>query len=273
MKICIIWVCLDKLENGGVHMDKKMFNKSSNFFKKEGFYVILFVCLCVVATVAAVAAKNSSHVKNAPINNEKVDSAKNNPSISMANSNDKELNEHIDAKAVQGTKPQNVKIEVPKNGAGVSKNTSSTSSKTNTKVTMTKPVEGLLARQFSKGELVYYDSVKEYMTNDGIDIKADLGKPVVAAFDGVVEDVTYDRDGEKVVLKHNNGLKTVYSNLDENVAVKKGNSIKAGSQIGKVGKTSNYCAYEKYGDHLHFEVMNGNDFVDPTAYVQYDAVK
>ena len=44
-------------------MDKKLFNKSSNFLKREGFYVILFVCLCIVATVAAVTSKNNKIVK------------------------------------------------------------------------------------------------------------------------------------------------------------------------------------------------------------------
>ena len=48
-------------------MDKKLFNKTLNFFKKEGFYVILFVCLCIVATVAVITAKNNKHINNPPV--------------------------------------------------------------------------------------------------------------------------------------------------------------------------------------------------------------
>jgi len=40
-------------------MDKKANKKTLNFFKKEGFYVILFVCLWLVATVAAITAKKN----------------------------------------------------------------------------------------------------------------------------------------------------------------------------------------------------------------------
>ena len=47
-------------------MDKRLFDKSSNFFKKEGFYVILFVCLCIVATIAAVTARNNKTVTKPP---------------------------------------------------------------------------------------------------------------------------------------------------------------------------------------------------------------
>ena len=48
-------------------MDKRLFDKSSNFFKKEGFYVILFVCLCIVATIAAVTARNNKTVTKPPV--------------------------------------------------------------------------------------------------------------------------------------------------------------------------------------------------------------
>lgn len=259
-------------------MDKKMFNKSSNFFKKEGFYVILFVCLCVVATIAAVAARNSGHVKNAPINNEQTQVEPKNPTVSMGNStisNDK--NEPADAKAVQGAKPENANIVVPKDGAKASSTSTGTkassTSKTNSTAAMVKPVDGVLARPFSNGEAVYWDSISAWRENNGIDIKADLGKPVVAAWDGVVEDVGFDREGEEVVLKHNNGLETVYANLDENVLVTKGASVKAGTELGTVGRTCNYSAYEKYGDHLHFEVLKGTAYEDPVKYVKYEAMK
>lgn len=53
-KICIFYYPLDKLQIGGVHMDNKSNKSLSNFFKKEGFYLILFICLCIVATVAVI---------------------------------------------------------------------------------------------------------------------------------------------------------------------------------------------------------------------------
>jgi hypothetical protein len=97
-------------------MDKKMFNKSSNFFKREGFYVILFICLCIVATVAVVATRNSNHVKNTPIKNEvnKQGSSNGNKSkLALDNSTDKSKEDVADAKQVQG-KVQKADIRDPR---------------------------------------------------------------------------------------------------------------------------------------------------------------
>ncbi len=55
---------MDKNTNGGVCMDKNANNKTLNFFKKEGFYVILFVCLCIVATVASITANNNKKISS-----------------------------------------------------------------------------------------------------------------------------------------------------------------------------------------------------------------
>ena len=55
---------MDKNTNGGVCMDKKSNNKTLNFFKKEGFYVVLFICLCIVATVASISASNNKKLSS-----------------------------------------------------------------------------------------------------------------------------------------------------------------------------------------------------------------
>ena len=55
---------MDKNTNGGVCMDKNSNNKTINFFKKEGFYVVLFICLCIVATVASISASNNKKLSS-----------------------------------------------------------------------------------------------------------------------------------------------------------------------------------------------------------------
>jgi len=42
------------------------FNKFKQFIKKEGFYVVLFVCLCAVATVAAITAGGNKDTASKP---------------------------------------------------------------------------------------------------------------------------------------------------------------------------------------------------------------
>lgn len=253
-KICIFCYSLDKLQKGGVHMDKKFSNKAINFLKKEGFYVILFICLCIVATVALLTAKNNKEQsaelqKSQAIEQKQVKQtakADKNPSSSYDN-----------ALQVKENSQANAEKEASK---GVS-NSMSTS--------FQKPVEGVIARGFSE-DPVYWNSTGTYRPNLGYDIQTDLGKPVFAAMDGKVEAVnTATQDGVEVILDHQNGLKTIYSNLDPNVKVSAGQTVKKGAVIGIVGKTTLRSAYEKYGNHLHFAVLKGKEFVDPGKYIKY----
>ncbi|OFI01408.1 stage II sporulation protein Q [Clostridium acetireducens DSM 10703] len=232
-------------------MDNK--NNKSNFFKKEGFYVILFVCLCVVATIAVITTKNSRHAKrNIPVKQEVVSKNESKKDIAQEPSVDY----------------QNA-LQVKENNKNSNNEKVSTEVSASTDMNFIKPVEGKLARGYSE-QPVYWKSTDSYRANLGIDIKCELGAAVVASMDGVVEQINKNtEDGIQIILKHPNGLKTVYSNLDPKVKVAQGNKVKKGDQIGIVGKTTLRSAYETYGEHLHFEVLKGNVRVDPTRYIKY----
>ncbi len=248
-------------------MDKKFFSKTSNFLKKEGFYVILFICLCIVATVAAVTSRTAKP-KNPPVVNDTAINDSKNTGTGLIT--EEPTVDYPGATQVkETTKPNtsaNTGITVPKNGAATVSKTVDTN--------FAKPVEGTLARAYSE-DPVWSDSTETWRPNFGIDIKADLGKDVAAALDGKVEEVGESKlgYGREVVINHQNGLKTVYSNLDSNVLVTKGKAVKKGEKIGKVGNTTNRTGYEKYGSHLHFAVLKGKDYVDPARYIKYDAAK
>lgn len=239
-------------------MDKRLFDKSSNFFKKEGFYVILFVCLCVVATIAAVTARNNKTVTKPPVVQEntvkKAEVATNKPEAQSTEV----------PNAIQVKKENEAKISVPKDGAA------STAVSKTADYTFVKPVEGQYATTFSTG-LVKCQTIGTYKTNNGIEIKADVNSKVTSVLDGKVEAVNNDRTelGQYVVINHQNGLKTVYANLKEDVKVKVGDTVKKGQVIGYVGKTRQSYSNEYYGDHLHFQVINGGKYVDPAKYVKY----
>jgi murein DD-endopeptidase MepM/ murein hydrolase activator NlpD len=239
-------------------MDKKLFSKSSNFFKKEGFYVILFVCLCIVATVAAVTTRNSKVVKKQPVAQE----AQQNKPTDVAKLSDESSTEHPGALQVKTSGTAGITVQ--KDGKNAAQQVSKT-----VDTSFAKPVEGTLARAYSDTP-VWWDTTEKWRPNFGMDIKAEAGKPVVAVMDGKVEEVNSStQDGVQVIINHQNGLKSVYSNMDPKVAVAKGQQVKKGAQIGKVGKTTIRAAYEKYGDHLHFAVMKSKDYVDPAKYIKY----
>lgn len=240
-------------------MDKKLFNKSSNFFKKEGFYVVLFICLCIVATVAVVTSRVNKQVKKPPVTNHAAVSDKNK---NVAKASENQTTEYQGALQVK-------KSTSADNTAQKNANTASQQVSKTMDTKFTKPVDGTLARVYSE-DPVWWDSTEKWRPNFGIDIKTDLGKPVFAVMDGKVEAInTNSEDGVEVVINHQNGLKTVYSNLDPTLKVTKGQTVKKGAEIGKVGKTTVRAAYEKYGNHLHFAVMKGKDYVDPAKYIKY----
>ncbi|MEG1485157.1 MAG: M23 family metallopeptidase [Bacteroidales bacterium] len=97
----------------------------------------------------------------------------------------------------------------------------------------------------------------------GIDLKVHKGDTVKCAFDGTVRVTRRDRGyGFFVVVRHANGLETLYGHLDRIMAHSE-QELKAGEPIGLGGNTGRSTGY-----HLHFEFrylgnpINPNDIVD-----------
>ena len=85
--------------------------------------------------------------------------------------------------------------------------------------------------------------------HNGLDIKVNIGDTIVAAFDGKVRIVKYERRGygKYVVIRHDNGLETVYGHLSKQL-VEENQLVKAGEPIALGGNTG-----RSTGSHLHFE--------------------
>ena len=65
-------------------------------------------------------------------------------------------------------------------------------------------------------------------------------------------------------------MKTVYSNLDKNVKVKKNDVVKQGQQLGVTGNTAISLKKDKIAQDLGFQVLNAkNEQVNPTKYVSF----
>lgn len=87
--------------------------------------------------------------------------------------------------------------------------------------------------------------------HNGLDIKVQKGDTIYAAFDGKVRITSYQRRGygHYVVIRHNNGLETVYAHLSKKLVIEEQN-VKAGQPIGLGGNTG-----RSTGSHLHFETL------------------
>jgi murein DD-endopeptidase MepM/ murein hydrolase activator NlpD len=260
---------MDKNTSGGVCMDKKSNNKTLNFFKKEGFYVILFVCLCIVATVASITSSNNKKVAINQLEEQKLQA-----NVEKVSKEEQKTYED----ALQVKKENEAKTQVLKSVPNIKKVTTTdlTTAVSNTiSVKFEKPVaDGLLARAFSKDvDSVVWKTNGSYTNNLGIDIKVKIGEPVVAVMDGKVKEVGVDvtnQKGQMVVIDHGNGYVTRYSNLDEKILVKKNDKVTKNQKLGKVGDTTLNSFSENYGPHLHFEVLKSSENVDPSQYVTYE---
>lgn len=84
--------------------------------------------------------------------------------------------------------------------------------------------------------------------HSGVDLKTKPNDEIVAAFDGVVtRSSPYAGYGNCIVIRHDNGLETLYSHQSKNL-VKVGDKVKAGQVIGLTGRTGRATT-----EHLHFE--------------------
>jgi hypothetical protein len=106
-----------------------------------------------------------------------------------------------------------------------------------------------------------YEGYSHFHT--GIDFSTPSGTPVVAAGSGTVVAAGWSQDGfgNKVIIDHGNGLRTLYGHLKQ-VNVMVGKSIQAGQQLGLSGSTG-----ESTGPHLHFGVEKNGVWVDPSPYL------
>ncbi|MBR3002125.1 MAG: M23 family metallopeptidase [Clostridia bacterium] len=129
------------------------------------------------------------------------------------------------------------------------------------------PVEGEIVKEYAKENLVFSETLQEWVTHDGIDIKAEKTSVVQSAEDGTVKSIKNDpRYGLTIVIEHENGYQTVYANLLSSEFVTEGEKVVKGQSIGTIGNTA---AFESADEpHLHFEVIKDNTKVDPTIYVK-----
>ena len=110
-------------------------------------------------------------------------------------------------------------------------------------------------------------TLNNYCEHKGIDFGAEVGTEVYAFEDGVVESIYKDDIllGTEIVIDHGNGLKTLYRFVEEVENIKVGDSVVRGQLIATVAEaTGNEY---KDGPHLHFEILENEQAVDPMKYL------
>ncbi len=130
-----------------------------------------------------------------------------------------------------------------------------------------KPVEGETVREYAKDNLIYSETLKEWVTHMGIDIKADKTTVVKAAEKGTIKSIKNDpRYGLTIVIEHDDGFQTVYANLLTSEFVVEGEKVEKGQSIGTVGNTAVFEIADE--PHLHFEILKDSIPLDPNIYLK-----
>ncbi len=99
--------------------------------------------------------------------------------------------------------------------------------------------------------------------HQGIDYAAPKGTPIFALADATIVDRSYNSSqGNYIVLRHANGLETIYNHMSRfNPQYQRGSKVKQGAVIGYVGATG-YAT----GPHLDFRMRQGKQYINPQDY-------
>ncbi|SDA93778.1 M23 family metallopeptidase [Mesorhizobium qingshengii] len=126
---------------------------------------------------------------------------------------------------------------------------------------MVTPVNGVMTSTFGPRKHPILGTVR---IHKGVDWAAPVGTPITAAFDG---EITFQGDGGSygnlVKISHGNGRETRYAHMQKfAIAAGVGTKVKAGDIIGYIG-TSGLST----GPHLHFELYQNGEAIDPLGTV------
>lgn len=240
----------DRLFKGGVDMEK-----IKNFLKKESFYVVLSVCLIVLATVAVLTGDKKAEEKI----NKPVADATEKKEVPTAN---KPIE---DAELVKEDKPTVVKEK-----------DDSVATNAKPKSEIINPIkDGAITRKYNIAPRVEKDG-KSANVYKGVDIEAAKGAEVIAVADGeVIEAQSGDsREGNYIKVKHSNGLTIMYGNLDAKFKVKKGDKVSQSTVLGNIGASIKVNPTDRVSkDYLLLHVEKENSPVDPLTIFKDITVK
>ena len=124
------------------------------------------------------------------------------------------------------------------------------------------PAEGRVIRDFSMTEPQLFEQARYWRVHPGIDIEADYGAVVKACASGRV--ISVGEEAEKglcIRILHQRDFETVYAGLSDAGYIQAGDFVAAGQTIGHVG--NGVAAETDASAHLHFEVWKKQSAIDP----------
>ena len=222
--------------------------KNKKILERDGFYLALFLCVCLVAVGAVWVTKNSIDdlATNGFVNYSDGELAKGDDEVHLIKEKDKSV-------PTTTNSDQNLakaKEQKAKESTEVAKSTM--------------PVQGEVTKEYAEKIPSYNKTLDQWEIHKAVDIQAKAGSTVKSIASGKIIDVSNDdKYGTTVKIESANKIVLTYSNLDKNVDAKVNQTVKAGDVIGKIGNTSTVESAE--GAHLHLEAFKDGKSINPMS--------
>lgn len=211
------------------------------------------------ASVSTEIGKSVEESKNEISNNTNVNTSVKNNANNTTNTDNKT---NISKQNTSATNSKNTNTKTESTNK-----TADSKATENKELSFEKPIDGEIVKEYAKDNLIYSNTLQEWTTHLGIDIKADKTTVVKSAEAGKVKSIKNDpRYGLTIVIEHDNGYQTVYSNLLSSEFVVEGEKVEKGQSIGTVGNTAAFEIADEA--HLHFEILKDSIQVDPNIYLK-----
>ena len=215
--------------------------------EKDIFYLSLFICICLIAlggilftnnNLNKLTSNNDAINKDDEINLIKDDSKDNNKTVATSTESNQNLQQ---AKAKKQTE---AKSESKMSYVG----------------------DGIL-REYSDTMPTYSKTLDVWEIHKGLDVSAQEGSEIKSILNGkVVAVYSDDRYGTCIELSYDDGLRVIYSGVQDNVSLKKGDAVKEGDCIAYVGNTTNI--ENEDGIHVHIEAYKNNVAINPLSLLE-----
>lgn len=245
----------DNKKNGG---NGRFLRKAIKFINGKGFYIVLFLCVAAIGVAGYVVFTSGITDLDDPGNID-IESLFTTPRTSNTAT--------TPAAGPTDTSESDTPVftTAPTSGGTTTKPTDNTGSKS-VKLFYVRPVAGTVLRSYSGDIPVFNPTMDDWRVHTGLDIAAALDDTVVACATGKVTRIYADYfKGTVIEIEQPDGVTVYYCGLSPSVSVAAGQTVSAGTAIGKIGGTAIFESLEE--PHLHLEMKVGGKYVDPEDYL------
>ncbi|MFR2710476.1 MAG: peptidoglycan DD-metalloendopeptidase family protein [Frisingicoccus sp.] len=224
-----------------------------NYWKKNGFYMVLTGALVVVLGISGVAGYRSGMKDKA--------AAENAAEFSQAE-NAPEVLDETPAVAVGNT--SDIENAVAESIAAAEAANATVAETFGDDAKMVWPVEGEILKEFSADKTIYFETLDQYKCNPALFIKADVNQRLLQPWR---HRVNYRRsvNGTVLTVDMGNGYKAIYGQMKD-INTKEGEAVVKGQAIGNVAQPTKY--YTEEGSHLYFGLTKDDTPVNPQDYLE-----